>query len=34
MLIPFYFLFGSWGTEHPGRPEEGEGPIRPQPAGD
>ena len=26
MLIPFYFLFGSWGTEHPGRPEEGEGP--------
>jgi NADH-quinone oxidoreductase subunit M len=32
MLIPFYFLFGSWGTEHEGRPEEGEGPIRPQPA--
>jgi NADH-quinone oxidoreductase subunit M len=32
MLIPFYFLFGLWGTEHPGRPEEGEGPIRPQPA--
>ncbi len=32
MLIPFYFLFGSWGQEHPGRPEEGEGPIRPQPA--
>ncbi|HEV2712333.1 MAG TPA: NADH-quinone oxidoreductase subunit M, partial [Gaiellaceae bacterium] len=32
MLIPFYFLFGSWGTEHPGRPEEGEGRIRPQPA--
>jgi NADH-quinone oxidoreductase subunit M len=32
MLIPFYFLFGSWGTEHTGRPEEGEGPIRPQPA--
>jgi NADH-quinone oxidoreductase subunit M len=32
MLIPFYFLFGSWGTEHPGRPEEGEGPIRPVPA--
>ncbi|HET8592056.1 MAG TPA: NADH-quinone oxidoreductase subunit M [Solirubrobacterales bacterium] len=32
MLIPFYFLFGIWGTEHPGRPEEGEGPIRPQPA--
>ena len=32
MLIPFYFLFGSWGEEHPGRPEEGEGPIRPQPA--
>ena len=29
MLIPFYFLFGSWGTVHPGRPEEGEGPIRP-----
>jgi NADH-quinone oxidoreductase subunit M len=32
MLIPFYFLFGVWGTEHPGRPEEDEGPIRPQPA--
>jgi NADH-quinone oxidoreductase subunit M len=32
MLIPFYFLFGSWGTEHPGRPEEEEGPIRPQAA--
>ncbi len=32
MLIPFYFLFGSWGSEHAGRPEEGEGPIRPQPA--
>jgi NADH-quinone oxidoreductase subunit M len=32
MLIPFYFLFGSWGAEHPGRPEEGEGPIRPQAA--
>jgi NADH-quinone oxidoreductase subunit M len=32
MLIPFYFLFGSWGTEHEGRSEEGEGPIRPQPA--
>jgi NADH-quinone oxidoreductase subunit M len=32
MLIPFYFLFGSWGEEHPGRPEEGEGPIRPVPA--
>jgi NADH-quinone oxidoreductase subunit M len=32
MLIPFYFLFGSWGTVHEGRPEEGEGPIRPQPA--
>ena len=32
MLIPFYFLFGAWGTEHPGRPEEGEPPIRPQPA--
>jgi NADH-quinone oxidoreductase subunit M len=32
MLIPFYFLFGSWGSEHPGRLEEGEGPIRPQPA--
>jgi NADH-quinone oxidoreductase subunit M len=32
MLIPFYFLFGLWGTEHSGRPEEGEGPIRPQPA--
>jgi NADH-quinone oxidoreductase subunit M len=28
MLIPFYFLFGSWGTDHPGRPEEDEGPIR------
>jgi NADH-quinone oxidoreductase subunit M len=27
MLIPFYFLFGSWGEEHPGR--EGEGTIRP-----
>jgi NADH-quinone oxidoreductase subunit M len=32
MLIPFYFLFGSWGIVHPGRQEEGEGPIRPQPA--
>jgi NADH-quinone oxidoreductase subunit M len=32
MLIPFYFLFGSWGTEHPGRRAEGEGPIRPVPA--
>src|SRR3954454_8957308 len=32
MLIPFYFLFGSWGTEHPGRAEEDEGPIRPQAA--
>jgi NADH-quinone oxidoreductase subunit M len=32
MLIPFYFLFGSWGEEHPGRPEEDEGPIRPVPA--
>ncbi len=32
MLIPFYFLFGIWGTEHPGRPEEDERPIRPQPA--
>jgi NADH-quinone oxidoreductase subunit M len=32
MLIPFYFLFGLWGTEHPGRPEEGEGPIMPVPA--
>jgi NADH-quinone oxidoreductase subunit M len=32
MLIPFYFLFGSWGEEHPGRPEEREGPVRPQPA--
>jgi NADH-quinone oxidoreductase subunit M len=30
MLIPFYFLFGSWGTEHPGR--DWEGPIRPTPA--
>ena len=27
MLIPFYFLFGSWGEEHPGR--EGEGTITP-----
>jgi len=27
MLIPFYFLFGSWGEEHPGR--EGEGAIAP-----
>jgi NADH-quinone oxidoreductase subunit M len=45
MLIPFYFLFGSWGDQYnaassasrpgaadPGRPEEDEGPIRPQPA--
>jgi NADH-quinone oxidoreductase subunit M len=32
MLIPFYFLFGAWGEEYPGRPEEDEGPIRPQPA--
>jgi NADH-quinone oxidoreductase subunit M len=32
MLIPFYFLFGSWGTEHEGRPEEGEGLVRPVPA--
>src|SRR5919106_4408133 len=32
MLIPFYFLFGSWGTQHEGRPEEDEGPIRPVPA--
>ena len=32
MLIPFYFLFRVWGTEHPGRAEEDEGPIRPQPA--
>jgi NADH-quinone oxidoreductase subunit M len=32
MLIPFYFLFGSWGQPHEGRPEEDEGPIRPQPA--
>jgi NADH-quinone oxidoreductase subunit M len=32
MLIPFYFLFGVWGTEHPGRAVEGEGPIQPQPA--
>jgi NADH-quinone oxidoreductase subunit M len=30
MLIPFYFLFGSWGEEHPGRP--GEGRILPTPA--
>ena len=28
MLIPFYFLFGSWGTEHSGA--EGEDPIRPR----
>jgi NADH-quinone oxidoreductase subunit M len=32
MLIPFYFLFGSWGQPHEGRPEEGEGTIQPQPA--
>jgi NADH-quinone oxidoreductase subunit M len=32
MLIPFYFLFGAWGTEHPGRSDEDEGPIRPQAA--
>ena len=32
MLIPFYFLFGVWGAEHEGRPAEGEGPVRPQPA--
>jgi NADH-quinone oxidoreductase subunit M len=25
-------LFGAWGEEHPGRPEEEEGPIRPQQA--
>ncbi|MBM3666392.1 MAG: NADH-quinone oxidoreductase subunit M [Actinobacteria bacterium] len=30
MLIPFYFLFGSWGSDHPGR--EGEGAIRRSPA--
>ncbi len=30
MLIPFYFLFGSWGTEHPGR--DWEKPIKPTPA--
>jgi NADH-quinone oxidoreductase subunit M len=30
MLIPFYFLFGSWGEEHPGR--AGEGTIRPSAA--
>jgi NADH-quinone oxidoreductase subunit M len=30
MLIPFYFLFGSWGEEHPGR--EGEGTIKPSAA--
>jgi len=30
MLIPFYFLFGSWGEEHPGR--ENEGPITPSAA--
>ena len=30
MLIPFYFLFGSWGTEHPGRKWEGK--IEPIPA--
>jgi len=29
MLIPFYFLFGSWGKEHPGR--DWEGPVRPTP---
>src|SRR3954469_12535877 len=32
MLIPFYFLFGSWGIEHAGRREEGEALIRPQAA--
>src|SRR3954462_6856459 len=32
MLIPFYFLFGSWGIEHAGRPEEDEALIRPQAA--
>ena len=31
MLIPFYFLFGSWGSEHPGR--DWEKPIKPD-AGD
>ena len=30
MLIPFYFLFGSWGSEHPGR--DWEGTISPTPA--
>ena len=30
MLIPFYFLFGSWGSEHPGRKWEGK--ISPTPA--
>ena len=30
MLIPFYFLFGSWGAEHPGRKWEGK--ISPTPA--
>ena len=30
MLIPFYFLFGSWGEEHAGR--EGEGTITPSAA--
>jgi NADH-quinone oxidoreductase subunit M len=30
MLIPFYFLFGSWGSEHPG--SEGEGRVKPTPA--
>jgi NADH-quinone oxidoreductase subunit M len=30
MLVPFFFLFGSWGEEHPGG--EGEGPVRPSAA--
>ena len=30
MLIPFYFLFGSWGSAHPGRDWEGK--ISPTPA--
>jgi NADH-quinone oxidoreductase subunit M len=30
MLIPFFFLFGAWGEEHPG--DEGEGRIDPSPA--
>ena len=29
MLIPFYFLFGGWGAEHPGRKWDGK--ISPHP---